>query len=268
MLWNAQNAAVEIGADRLDYVVFGRGERPLVMLPGLGDGLRTVRGMALPLAWTERAYAGAYRVYLFSRRRALPQGCTTRQMADDQAAAMKALGLEQADVVGISQGGMVAQHLAAAHPQCVRRLVLAVTAARPNPTLRAAVEHWIALAGVGDYAPLMADTAERSYTEKKLRLYRPLYPLLGRVGRPQSFDRFLVQAEACLTHDAYGALGRIRCPTLVIGAGQDRIVGAPASREVAQGIAGSRWLLYPDYGHGVYEEAPDFDRQILTFLQG
>lgn len=268
MLWDAHNGTLRLGADTMDYLVFGRGPRALVMLPGLGDGLRTVKGLAAGFALLYRRYGAAYRVYVFSRRNALPRGYTTRQMADDLAGAMAALGLAQADVLGISQGGMIAQHLAAAHPERVRRLVLAVTMACPGETARAALTHWIELAQAGDYAALMADTAERSYTEKKLRFYRPLYPLLGLVGRPASFERFLIQAQSCLAHDARDALGRIRCPTLVIGAGQDRVVGVEASRRVAEGIAGSQWLLYPGYGHAVYEEARDFEKQVLAFLQG
>ena len=37
-----------------DYVRFGSGERVLIMLPGLGDGRRTVKGTALPMAQTYR----------------------------------------------------------------------------------------------------------------------------------------------------------------------------------------------------------------------
>ena len=36
MLWNAQNGTVELGEDRMDYVRFGTGDKPLVMLPGVG----------------------------------------------------------------------------------------------------------------------------------------------------------------------------------------------------------------------------------------
>ena len=32
----------------MDYVTFGKGNKPLVIIPGLGDGLQTVKGMAMP----------------------------------------------------------------------------------------------------------------------------------------------------------------------------------------------------------------------------
>ena len=50
MLYNAKNGAVKIGDTTMDYIRFGTGKRILVILPGLGDGLRTVRGTALPMA--------------------------------------------------------------------------------------------------------------------------------------------------------------------------------------------------------------------------
>lgn len=122
------------------------------------------------------------------------------------------------------------------------------------------------MAQAGDYMSIMTDTAENSYTEKKLRVCRPLYPLLGRIGKPTDFRRFLIQAHACLTHDAYAGLGRIVCSTLVIGAGQDKIVGPQASCELAGQIDGSRLILYEGFGHAVYEEAADFQTRVLRFL--
>lgn len=250
----------------MDYALFGRGDVPLVLIPGLGDGLTTVRGRAAPLARAYRALGRARTVYVCSRRDPLPPDWTTRDMARDLAGALASLGIPQADVVGVSQGGMIAQHLAADAPERVRRLVLAVTLARPNPLMCEVVEGWMALARAGDHGGLMVDTAERSYTETYLRAHRWLYPLLRRMGRPKSYERFLIQAQSCLTHDAYDRLGGIACPTLVLGGGRDRIVGPDAAGELAAAIPGSRLHVYPDLGHAAYEEAPDFQARILDFL--
>lgn len=92
----------------MDHIRFGAGGRVLVILPGLGDGLRTVRETALPLAAACREYGRERKVYLFSRRRGLEPGPPSAG-GGGQAEAMKKLGLWGADVLGISQGGMVAQ---------------------------------------------------------------------------------------------------------------------------------------------------------------
>ncbi len=46
MLYNAYNGSVCVGNSEMDYVSFGNGNKNLIMLPGLGDGLATVKGMA------------------------------------------------------------------------------------------------------------------------------------------------------------------------------------------------------------------------------
>ena len=51
----------------MDHIRFGAGGRVLVILPGLGDGLRTVQETALPLAAACREYGRERKVYLFSR---------------------------------------------------------------------------------------------------------------------------------------------------------------------------------------------------------
>ena len=102
--------------------------------------------------------------------------------------------------------------------------MLAVTLSRPNATVRDVIARWIGMADRGDYKGIMLDTAERSYSEKRLKQSRLEYRLLGSIGKPKSFDRFRIQAESCVTHDAYDLLDRITCPTLVIGGKEDKIV--------------------------------------------
>ena len=69
MLYDAKNG-IAAGAE---YIRFGIGQKNLILLPGLGDGLRTVKGTALPVALYYRSLAKEYTVYLFSRKIQLPK---------------------------------------------------------------------------------------------------------------------------------------------------------------------------------------------------
>jgi pimeloyl-ACP methyl ester carboxylesterase len=91
-------------------------------------------------------------------------------------------------------------------------------------------------------------------------------PLVGRLTKPKSYDRFFIQANACLTHDAYERLGSIQTPVFVIGGERDLALGGEASREIAAAIPGARLHMYPQWGHGAYEEAKDFNSLVLEFL--
>ena len=75
----------------MDYVTFGKGKKSLVIIPGLGDGIQTVKGMDMSFSITYRILAKRYKIYVFSRINELRQGYTTRDMAADVAEAMEAL---------------------------------------------------------------------------------------------------------------------------------------------------------------------------------
>ena len=267
MLWNAKNGRVDLKEGTMSYVSFGHGDRTLIILPGLSDGLATVAGKALLLAGPYRPWFGDFTIYMFSRREPLPKGHSIRDMAADQAEALNALGLGRVSVLGVSEGGMIAQYLAVNHPELVKKLVLAVTAPCTNETIRSCVPGWMDMAKRGDHKALMIDTAERSYSPAYLKKYRKLYPVLGLVGKPKSYDRFLVNARATLSFDARDGLKNILCPTLIIGGTEDHIVGPEASKELAEGIPNSELYLYPGLGHAAYEEARDFNHRVFAFLK-
>ena len=266
MMFDAKNAVVQLRDGEMDYIRFGTGKRILVMLPGLGDGLRTVKSTAMPMAVMYRCFAKDFTVYAFSRKRDLPKGYTTRDMARDQAEAMELLGIEKADVFGVSMGGMIAQHLAADFPEKVNKLILTVTSARSNPILVEAIGEWMDCARRGDHGAFMDSNLRRIYSDAYYRKNKAMAPLVGKLTKPASYDRFFIQAQACLTHDAYDSLAAIKAPTLVIGGEQDKSLGGEASQEIAEQIPGAELLMYEQWGHGLYEEEPTFNQTVMDYL--
>ena len=250
----------------IDYVTFGKGKDPLVIIPGLGDGLQTVKGMAMPFSITYRKLSERYKIYVFSRINELRQGYTTRDMAADVAEAMETLNLDAAYVIGISQGGMIAQWLAVDFPERVQRLILAVTTAKPSQLARERIEHWQKLSQSGNFKHLMLDIAKHSYTQKSYQKWRLLYDIMGRLGRMKDEKRIAIQSQSCLAHDSLEVLKEIQCPTLVLGALEDDVIGLNDSKELAKAISGCQLLILKHSGHALYEENKAFQEAVCEFL--
>ena len=263
MLYHAKESKLNLLNMQFDYITFGRGAKPLIMIQGLNT--RGIKGAAFSLAYMYRTFTKDYTVYLFDRRPVLHDGITVREMASDIAAAMDALGIRNADVLGVSQGGMIAQYLAIDRPDLVRKLVLAVTLSKNNATVTQVIYDWIDMVERDAMKELVSDMAEKMYSEAYVKKYRLFLPLLTILQKPKDVDRFVTLAESCLTCDTYEHLGEIKCPTLVIGGRQDKVVSGEASEEIAEKI-GCRLHMYEGLGHAAYEEASDFNRIVYDFL--
>ena len=83
----------------------------------------------------------------------------------------------------------------------------------------------------------------------------------------KDYKRFIIQANSCLTHNAYDDLDKIKYHTLIIGRKQDSVIGVNSSKEIADRISNSELYLYEDYGRAVYEEAKDFNERVLKYLK-
>ena len=262
-----KNGCAAVGDTDMYYAAFGDGAKKLVVLPGLSDGLTTVKGKARMLAFPYKNYLKDFTVYMFSRKNAMPEGYSITDMADDQVTAMKTLGIDRACVLGVSQGGMIAQCMAIRHPEAVERLILGVTAPYANDVVKETVSAWIDMAARGDHRALMVDTAERMYSERYLQKNRKYFPLLAKLTKPSSYDRFMKNAEAILRFDVRAELSKISCPTLILAGSDDKTVGNNALEELKSGIPKSEWFVYEGLGHGAYEEAKDFYDRVLSFCR-
>ena len=263
MFYNAKNLTLKLDNTKMDYVSFGKGKKNLVIIPGLN--LRGVKGSALPLAYMYRIFAKEYKVYVFDRKDDIYKGYTVEEIAEDICSAMNMLGIKNADVFGVSQGGMIAQYLAINHPELVNRLVLAVTLSKQNETVTMVIENWVEMSESKDYDALVIDMMEKLYSENYLKKYKWLIPIAAKFSKPKDFRRFIILAKACLTCDTYNKLNLIKCPVLVLGGKQDKIVTGKASEEIAEKL-NCNIFRYEDLGHAAYEEAKDFNSRIKAFL--
>jgi 3-oxoadipate enol-lactonase len=193
---------------------------------------------------------------------------TPRDMAADTLALMDALGLGRADVVGHSLGGAIAQELALAAPSRVRTLALVGTWARNDEYTRALFHTWKRLRA--------GDT--RAFLESVL-LFGVGHTFLNTVGlemlvgmflavpHPQDPAGYLRQVDADLAHDTADRLGRITCPTLVLGGEEDTIFFREHHEMLARTIPGARLVMLPRVGHSPPIENSDaFNRELETFL--
>ena len=180
---------------------------------------------------------------------------------------MDVLGLKTVAVLGISQGGMLAQWLAADFPERVEKLILTVTTAKLNNLGKERIACWLELSQTGAYKELMLDIASHSYTPKSFGKFKYLYRIMGIFGRIKDKQRIAIQAISCLRHDSLAVLEKINCPTLIIGAKEDEVLGVEASIELHHHIKDSQLTILPDCGHALYEKHKDFQKRVLVFLE-
>jgi pimeloyl-ACP methyl ester carboxylesterase len=181
---------------------------------------------------------------------------TLRDMADDAAGLLEELELAPAHVVGASMGGMIAQCLAARHPEAVRSLtsIMSNTGSLRSgqPALRV-------------YSVFLrrAPSEREAFIEHMERVFAAI----GSRGLPR--DPEDIRALAAMSYDrdrdpeAAGRqlaaiiaagdrtpeLRRITAPTLVIHGSADRLVSPSGGRATARAIPGADLVMIPGMGH-------------------
>ena len=253
----------------MEYFRFGRGAKPLVILPGLS--VQSVMGAADAVAGAYRSLADDFTIYVFDRRRDIPSPYTVRDMARDTAAAFQSLGLKDVCLFGASQGGMIAIVLAAEHPELVSRMVLGSTSAHVKEPQYRVIDEWVRLARAGDRAGLYLSFGREIYPPAVFESCREALLSAAQTVTETDLSRFIVLAEGTRGFDAVEDLAAIRCPVLAVGVYEDAVLDADATMEIAEKLderPDFRLYLYTGYGHAAFDTAPDYRQRILRFFRG
>ena len=197
----------------LYYETHGSG-RPLVLLHG-GLGSGEMFGPVLP-SFTDHHQVILVDLQGHGRTADIDRPIDVRLMADDVAALIEHLGLDDVDLVGYSLGGGVALQLAIRHPERVRRLVAASANVRRDAT----------------YADILAQQGQVSAAAMEFMKETPMYELYQRVApRPEDFPRLLDKMGEAMAQDFDFSddVRGLQVPTLVMAADADM---APPSHYV------------------------------------
>ena len=198
---------------------------------------------------------------------------TSAMMAEDLAGLLDHLGLAQVRVVGCSMGSIIAQQLALRHPQRVRSLVLMCPWARCDAYAKGIFEHMKTIKArlrpeeFSTYIQLLIFSKATWDNAQALAGLVDGRRQAAENAQPQPLHALEAQAAACTTHNALAELGRIKCPTLVIGGEADIFTPRWMAEEVASAISGAELHLYPAAGHAFHwERIDDFNPRVRDWL--
>jgi pimeloyl-ACP methyl ester carboxylesterase len=266
---------VEAGGIRFGYRRFGMIGRPPLLFFQHFMGTLDDHDPAL-----SDAFAADREVILFNNAGVASSSGTVpdtiEAMARDAITFAGALGLTTIDVVGHSMGGMVAQEVALARPDLVRRLVLVGTGPRGGEGV-GALPAWVAELFTRKYEqqedmwlPILFAPTETSQAAGRAYIER----ITARPDRdaPVSDQSIAAQRAALAAYGAakdpsYAHLKGLALPVLVVNGSDDIVVPTINSYILQQFLPRAELILYPDANHGSHFQYPAlFARHARIFL--
>jgi len=271
---------IESDGARIKYHIIGRG-KPLIFISGLGMDHRV---------WLYQAshFFKKSMVVLFDNRgigESTYDGerFSTYTLARDVVNLMDNLGIDKANIIGSSLGGMIAQEVAINFPDRVDNLVLSSTTAKLERKARrgeffknlgkiisgeveilidADPEHPIFNRAI-NYILQNAYSREflirnKSFAEKLAKDY---------FSKENYHEILLRQVGAALRHDTRNKLKLIKAKTLILSGTDDRIIPAENGEKLAKGIRISQFVKIEGGTHGLHlERTEEFNRYLEDFI--
>ncbi len=247
---------------RIHYLEHGKDGPPLILLPG-------ITSPAITWAFvSERLSAFAQVITLDNRGRGLSSGgpglsYRLADYSDDAAGLISALAIENPIVLGHSMGGRIAIKLAAAHPEVVGRLIIADppvsgSGKRSYPIPLDWYLEGIDLAARGEIP--VADGPLANWTEEQLALraeWLPTCDVTAMTESRRSFD----------DEDIHSLMPSIKCPTLLICAGNGGTITTEEEQEIIGLIDDCRSIRIPGVGHMIpWDDVDAFTNAVRSFV--
>jgi pimeloyl-ACP methyl ester carboxylesterase len=202
---------------------------------------------------------------------------SSEQMGRNAVAFIKALGLQQVDVLGFSIGGFVAQEIALVEPKLVRRLILLGTGPRSGVGMDGGTPEGNQIFGAiyeePDHLWLRVFFTPSQASQAAGRVFLKRFRLRTKDRDPEVNEKVAPAQRAAIAKWAtprkrpYDYLKAIQQPTLVVNGSNDVIIYTMNSFILQQNLPNAQLILYPDANHGSFYQYPElFVSQADQFL--
>jgi len=196
------------------------------------------------------------------------------EIADDVLGLMASLKIDRAHLVGSSMGGVIAQIIAAEHPDQVCSLCC-LSSTTGNPLLPP--PRWQVMQLIASPSFIFSDSGQQQKMELMRLLMSPAYPktdteleswVAEREQRSPDSQGLSRQLAASLhTGDISARLKNVRAPTLILHGDSDPLVPYTSGQDIANKIPAARFELIEGWGHDFPEElAEPLARKLLAHL--
>ncbi|HJU09636.1 MAG TPA: alpha/beta hydrolase [Candidatus Binataceae bacterium] len=265
---------IRAGAIEINYDTSGEGP-PLLLIMGFG---------ASGAAWLPilPMLSGFKSIYFDNRGTgssdAPDDGYTIQQMADDASNLLKAIGISQAKVFGISMGGMIAQELTLRHPEQVEKVVLGCTtpggpkAVRPPDDRIEQLMQGMELVQSDNLDTALDIMMPLLFPEDFIANHPELrqFMAIGLKMAPPPRREVLERTRAgALEFDAYDRLSQIKCPVLIVHGDQDVLAPAENALLLKDRIPQAELFMIPGAGHSFAAADPvGVHQRITQWLKG
>ena len=257
---------IELDDTYMNVIKFGSGKKILTVIAGIS--LCGLEGLGNQIENNFRFLTSDFTVYIFDRKKVLPENYTMTDMAEDIFLCLNQLGISKTSLYGISQGGMISMLFAIHHPELVEKLVLCSTSAKIENTNKAFSE-WKKASDSENITALNQSFLDYVYSDSYKEAIKEFIPQLLEQGTMEDLKRFLILLKSMENFDITNLLNSIKCPTLVICDMNDKIFNYKCSNEIAEkiGFQLCKTFLYNQYSHAVYDESPDILKKVAEFCK-
>ena len=266
---NSKIDYVDIGDTKLRYLMFGEGEIPLVIIPGLS--LVSVIETAEVLMDAFQDFTSRYTIYLIDRREDVPDDFTINDFALDELKAIKTLGLkgekgiDKLYVFATSLGGMITLHMAFMQPNTINKAVIASSTCRLTDSLQNFANNLSDLADQGKKWELVKYMGDMVYTEEYMRENENAFRMFADSMTDANLEHFSKVCKSIKPFDLSSKMRRLPIELFVVGATKDALFGDEETKLI-QSKTGCKSYIYQGSCHSFYDLEEDFRPMLLDFL--
>ena len=255
----------EINSININYELEGRGP-VVVFINGL---TMTTAGWAYQM----KPFTDCYSVLRYDCR---GQGASDKPSeeysqeihTEDLYQLLRALDINRAHIIGLSNGGMIAQHFALKYPEMTGALVLVDTCSYVGKLLELTVLSWIRATEIGGndlrYDVLLPQVFSESFIENNEELIKAMKEFSSEINTTEAVINL---AKASMNHDLRDHVSEIKSPTLIIAGEEDILIPIKYSRVLNEQIENSELVIIKDCAHVPPIEKPEeFNSIVLDFL--
>ncbi|MEE2924587.1 MAG: alpha/beta hydrolase [bacterium] len=250
--------------NRFPFCRFGKPDgKSIVLIPGLTDAFRDAQQGSKMLSRQFSQLAEFFSITVISR----PLDCSNSlsQMADELWHVLSHYNTKKINLIGISMGGMLCQHLIKQYPKQFASLSLVVTGLMQDHNGKKRLRRWRDLASEKNWKTLQDETLNVIYGEKSQTTNKSI---TLRITPPRSQEHFISCVEACLNHNLSESLSpKLIDKVLILGGELDPLYPPDATMRLAAEFDQTAQIL-SECSHGIVGlTAKKVQSNILQFLQ-